>query len=135
MVHRLLKRYAKGGSPADVEDLAARCEHCSEQERNAEEAERESVKLKQVEYVKNHVGEEFDGVVSGVTKFGASSRSPTCSWKDSFTSAKWTTTTCTTSRRTRFGAKTTAPPTGPAIRSVWRWRAPALRTARSTSCS
>lgn len=70
MVHRLLKRYAKGGSPADVDDLAARCEHCSEQERNAEEAERESVKLKQVEYVKNHVGETFDGVVSGVTKFG-----------------------------------------------------------------
>ena len=70
IVHRLLKRYAKGGAPADVEELAARCEHCSEQERNAEEAERESVKLKQVEYVKNHVGETFDGVVSGVTKFG-----------------------------------------------------------------
>ena len=70
MVHRLLKRYARGDGPADVEDLAARCEHCSEQERNAEEAERESVKLKQVEYVKNHVGETFDGVVSGVTKFG-----------------------------------------------------------------
>ena len=70
MVHRLLKRYAQGKGPADVEDLAARCEHCSEQERNAEEAERESVKLKQVEYVKNHVGETFEGVVSGVTKFG-----------------------------------------------------------------
>ena len=70
MVHRLLKRYARGEGAADVEDLAARCEHCSEQERNAEEAERESVKLKQVEYVKNHVGDTFEGVVSGVTKFG-----------------------------------------------------------------
>ena len=70
IVHRLLKRYARGEGPADVEELAARCEHCSEQERNAEEAERESVKLKQVEYVKNHVGDVFEGVVSGVTKFG-----------------------------------------------------------------
>ena len=70
MVHRLLKRYATGESPANVEDLAAKCEHCSEQERNAEEAERESVKLKQVEYVQEHVGDVFEGVVSGVTKFG-----------------------------------------------------------------
>lgn len=70
MVHRLLKRYAKGEAPPSVEDLAARCKHCSEQERNAEEAERESVKLKQVEYVQGHVGDTFDGVVSGVTKFG-----------------------------------------------------------------
>lgn len=70
IVHRLLKRYAQGGSPPSVDDLAARCEHCSEQERNAEEAERESVKLKQVEYVQEHVGDTFEGVVSGVTKFG-----------------------------------------------------------------
>jgi ribonuclease R len=70
MVHRLLKRYARGEAPPSVEALAERCEHCSEQERNAEEAERESVKLKQVEYVQNHVGDVFEGVVSGVTKFG-----------------------------------------------------------------
>jgi ribonuclease R len=70
IVHRLLKRYASGQAPPSVEDLAARCEHCSEQERNAEEAERESVKLKQVEYVQEHVGDVFEGVVSGVTKFG-----------------------------------------------------------------
>ncbi|MFP4228651.1 MAG: ribonuclease R [Salinivenus sp.] len=70
IVHRLLKHYAAGHSPVSVEDLAATCEHCSEQERNAEEAERESVKLKQVEYVQEHVGDTFDGVVSGVTKFG-----------------------------------------------------------------
>jgi ribonuclease R len=70
MVHRLLKRYAEGHAPPSVEDIAKRCEHCSEQERNAEEAERESVKLKQVEYVQEHVGDTFEGVVSGVTKFG-----------------------------------------------------------------
>jgi len=70
MVHRLLKRYAKGEAPPSLEDLASYCEHCSEQERNAEEAERESVKLKQVEYVQEHVGDTFEGVVSGVTKFG-----------------------------------------------------------------
>lgn len=70
MIHRLLKQYDQGNPPADLDELAERCEHCSEQERNAEEAERESIKLKQVEYVKNHVGEEFEGVVSGVTKFG-----------------------------------------------------------------
>jgi ribonuclease R len=70
MVHRLLKRYASGQSPPSVDELAARCEHCSEEERNAEEAERESVKLKQVEYVQEHVGDVFEGVVSGVTKFG-----------------------------------------------------------------
>ena len=70
VIHRLLKRYAEGGEPPEVEALADICEHCSEQERNAEEAERESVKLKQVEYAQEHVGSTFEGVVSGVTKFG-----------------------------------------------------------------
>ena len=70
IVHRLLKHYATGGNPVDASTLKAMCEHCSEQERNAEQAERESVKLKQVEYVQEHVGDTFDGVVSGVTKFG-----------------------------------------------------------------
>jgi len=70
VAHRLLKRYAKGGEPADLSELVQICEHCSNQERNAEQAERESVKLKQVEYTQDHVGETFDGVVSGVTKFG-----------------------------------------------------------------
>jgi ribonuclease R len=70
IIHRLLKRYAQGGSVPDRQTLAEYCEHCSEQERNAEQAERESVKLKKVEYAKEHVGDVFDGVVSGVTKFG-----------------------------------------------------------------
>jgi len=70
IAHRLLKRYANGKSAPSTKQLSAYCEHCSEQERNATEAERESVKLKQVEYVQEHVGDVFDGVVSGVTKFG-----------------------------------------------------------------
>jgi ribonuclease R len=70
LVHRLLKRYERGEPAADLGELAERCEHCSERERDAEEAERESVKLKQVEYVQDHIGDTFEGVVSGVTKFG-----------------------------------------------------------------
>ncbi len=70
IVHRLLKHYLSGGTTADQEQLKAHCEHCSEKERDAEEAERESVKLKQVEYAQAHIGETFKGVVSGVTKFG-----------------------------------------------------------------
>ncbi|MFQ5568526.1 MAG: ribonuclease R [Rhodothermales bacterium] len=70
MVHRLLIRYATGGAPADEERLAARCKHSSDRERIAVEAERESVKMKQVEYIQDHVGNEFSGVVTGVSRFG-----------------------------------------------------------------
>jgi len=70
VIHRLLKRYAASGKVPKKGELQEICEHCSEQERNAEQAERESVKLKQVEYTQKHVGDTFKGVVSGVTKFG-----------------------------------------------------------------
>lgn len=70
MVHRLLKHYAAGGPNPEKEELEAKCEHASERERAAVTAERESVKLKQVEFVANHIGETFTGVVSGVTRFG-----------------------------------------------------------------
>jgi ribonuclease R len=70
IAHRLLKHYAKGGSGWDAGQLQAQCDHSSEREKNAVQAERESVKLKQVEYMQQHIGDEFDGVVSGVTKFG-----------------------------------------------------------------
>ncbi|NBC86682.1 MAG: ribonuclease R [Bacteroidetes bacterium] len=70
VIHRLLKRYAASGKVPKKSKLQEICEHCSEQERNAEQAERESVKLKQVEYTQKHVGDTFKGVVSGVTKFG-----------------------------------------------------------------
>ena len=61
---------ADGGKPPKQDALEADCEHCSGRERAAVEAERESVKLKLVQYMQQHVGEVFDGVVSGVTKFG-----------------------------------------------------------------
>lgn len=74
IVHRLLKDYlaASGGSVPvpDVEKLEIEAKHCSEREREATEAERESIKLKQVEYASQHVGDTFDGVVVSVTKFG-----------------------------------------------------------------
>ena len=72
IVHRVLKRMhgAQKGELYDVEALEPMSEHCSDRERQATEAERESVKLKQVEYAARHVGDEFDGVVVGVTKFG-----------------------------------------------------------------
>ncbi len=73
MVHRLLKQYlkqTKQASTVDVDELEARCQHCSERERAAEEAERDSVRFKQVQYMQQHVGERFRGVVSSVTNFG-----------------------------------------------------------------
>ena len=70
IAHRLLKRYHAGGASVEVEALAADAKHCSEREKAATEAERESVKLKQVEYAAQHAGESFDGVVVGATTFG-----------------------------------------------------------------
>lgn len=70
MVHRLLKDLAAGRPTPEFGDLKAACEHASDRERAADEAQRESVKLKKVEYMQQHVGDRFAGVVSGVTRFG-----------------------------------------------------------------
>ena len=70
MVHRLLESYLKGGKSADQEALEAQCDHCSNMERVAVEAERESVKYKQVEFLLDKVGETFAGKISGVSKWG-----------------------------------------------------------------
>lgn len=70
LAHRLLKLYANGGAPPERSELEALCEHSSEREKAATQAERDSVRLKQVEYVQRHLGESFDGVVRSVTKFG-----------------------------------------------------------------
>ena len=70
MVHRLLKHYAANKGNIDKDTLAAQCLHCSQREKIAEEAERASVRLKQVEYISRHLGEEFEGIISGVSKFG-----------------------------------------------------------------
>jgi len=72
IVHRLLNEYAnsrnKVSYPLSVLDEIS--EHISQCERNAIDAERLSVKLKQIEYLKDHIGEEFHAVISGITYFG-----------------------------------------------------------------
>ncbi|WP_430813358.1 ribonuclease R [Carboxylicivirga sp. RSCT41] len=70
MVHRLLQRYLDGGRSVNEETYEEMCEHSSDMEQRAADAERSSIKYKQVEFMKDHLGEEFDGVISGVTEWG-----------------------------------------------------------------
>lgn len=70
IVHRLLKSYAKNNTGYKYDKVKKMGQHCSERERMAIEAERESIKLKQVEYLSERVGEEFEGVISGVMEKG-----------------------------------------------------------------
>lgn len=70
MVHRLLEHYLDGGSSVSKEVYEDKCMHCSLMERNAIEAERDSVKYKQAEFLLDKVGQEFDGLISGVSKWG-----------------------------------------------------------------
>ena len=70
MVHRLLGEYMRGGKSAGRDEYEERCKHCSEQEQLAEAAERASVKYKQVEFMQNNIGQEFNGVISGLTDWG-----------------------------------------------------------------
>ncbi|MBP5647267.1 MAG: ribonuclease R [Bacteroidaceae bacterium] len=70
MVHRLLTRYTGGGRSVSKPKYEEYCEHCSAQEQLAEQAERSSIKYKQVEYMADRMGQEFDAVISGVTEWG-----------------------------------------------------------------
>ena len=70
MVHRLLTRYAEGGRNVSQLKYEELCEHCSDMEQTAASAERASIKYKQVEYMNDHLGETFQGTISGVTEFG-----------------------------------------------------------------
>ena len=70
MVHRLLTKYAQGGRSVNQDKYEELCEHCSEMEQTAAQAERSSIKYKQVEYMSEHLGETFVGTISGVTEFG-----------------------------------------------------------------
>jgi len=70
MVHRLLAFYLEQGESKNAETYEKRCQHASEMERRAVEAERASIKYKQVEFMVDRVGKEFDGVVSGLTDWG-----------------------------------------------------------------
>ncbi len=70
MVHRLLERYLTGGRSVPVAKLEEQCKHSSAMEQLAANAERASIKYKQVEFLNDHLGESFDGVISGVTEWG-----------------------------------------------------------------
>ncbi len=70
MVHRLLTRYAEGGRNVNQVKYEEFCEHCSDMEQTAASAERASIKYKQVEFMNDHLGETFQGTISGVTEFG-----------------------------------------------------------------
>ena len=70
MVHRLIDRYLNGGRSAVEQSLESKCKHSSEMEQLAANAERASIKYKQVEFLSERLGEEYDGVISGVTEWG-----------------------------------------------------------------
>jgi ribonuclease R len=70
MVHRLLQRYLENKPSVDAAEYEEYCEHASDMERKAAMAERESVKYKQMEFMLEKVGQEFYGVISGVSKWG-----------------------------------------------------------------
>ncbi|MFR0678024.1 ribonuclease R [Dysgonomonas mossii] len=70
MVHRLLTRYLDGGRSVNKHLYEGKCEHSSEMEQLAANAERASIKYKQVEYMSDKLGQVFDAVISGITEWG-----------------------------------------------------------------
>lgn len=70
MVHRLLERYLDKQNSVDKDTYEQMCEHCSNMEKKAADAERASVKFKQAEYLSDKIGQVFGGTISGVSKWG-----------------------------------------------------------------
>ena len=70
MVHRLLTKYQQGGRSANKEHYEELCEHSSEMEQIAQNAERDSIKYKMVEFMGDKLGETYDAHISGITSFG-----------------------------------------------------------------
>lgn len=70
IAHRLLQHYLDGGASAKQEEIEEQCKHSSKMEILASEAERASIKYKQVEYLQDKIGEEYDGFISGVSEWG-----------------------------------------------------------------
>lgn len=70
MVHRLLTRYQQGGRSANQKHYEDLCEHCSDMEQIAQNAERDSIKYKMVEFMGDKIGEVYDAHISGVTSYG-----------------------------------------------------------------
>ncbi|MDR0538502.1 MAG: ribonuclease R [Tannerellaceae bacterium] len=70
MVHRLLEHYLEGGRSVQKGKLEDLCKHSSNMEQTAANAERASIKYKQVEFMSDKLGQVFDGIISGVTEWG-----------------------------------------------------------------
>ncbi|MBQ8158017.1 MAG: ribonuclease R [Prevotella sp.] len=70
MVHRLLTRYQEGGRSVNQEHYEQLCEHSSEMEQTAQNAERDSIKYKMVEFMADKVGQEYDAHISGIQSYG-----------------------------------------------------------------
>jgi len=70
LAHRLLQHYIDGGKSPDSVEYEEYCKHCSDMEKRASDAERESIKFMQVKFMEKYVGDIFRGVISGVTEWG-----------------------------------------------------------------
>ena len=70
MAHRLLEKYLAGGRSANEQKYEDLCKHSSDMEARAANAERASIKYKQVEFMQDHIGKIYQGTISGVTDWG-----------------------------------------------------------------
>ena len=70
MVHRLLTRYQEGGRSANQEHYEELCDHSSDMEQTAQQAERDSIKYKMVEFMADKIGNHYDGHISGIQSYG-----------------------------------------------------------------
>jgi ribonuclease R len=70
MVHRLLQHYLDGGKSVNKKEFEEKCIHSSEREKRAADAERASIKYKQVEFMSMAENKPFDGIITGVQEFG-----------------------------------------------------------------
>ena len=70
MVHRLLTKYQAGGRSANKEKYEEYCEHCSDMEQISQNAERDSIKYKMVEFMADKIGNTYDAHISGMTSYG-----------------------------------------------------------------
>ena len=71
MVHRLIERYLiENQGSVDKKKYEEMCKHASDMEKQAEEMERQSIKYKQAEYLQDKIGQVFEGLVSGISKWG-----------------------------------------------------------------
>ncbi|MBE7175009.1 MAG: ribonuclease R [Mucilaginibacter polytrichastri] len=70
MAHRLLQHYLDGGKSVNAEEYEKLCQHASQMEKKAADAERASTKYKQAEYLRDNIGSVYTGIISGVTEWG-----------------------------------------------------------------